>query len=103
MADCQCAIIGSCILFTSRPVSLEGCVDSNGSYGDSDGDGGGCGGNGDGKGTGQATKTVEFSEKIQTGFDPPSFWKKNSIAFFPNKPYLKPCAIVQNLRYKFLD
>ena len=83
MADCQCAIIGSCILFTSRPVSLEGCVDSNGSYGDSDGDGGGCGGNGDGKGTGQATKTVEFSEKIQTGFDPPPphFGKKTLLHF----------------------
>ena len=83
MADCQCAIIGSCILFTSRPVLLEGCLDSNGSYdgggdGGSDGEGGGFGGNGDGKGTGQATKTDEFSEKFDTAFNlpPPLFFKK---------------------------
>ena len=65
---------------------MEGCLDSNGSYdgggdGGSDGEGGGFGGNGDGKGTGQATKTDEFSKKIQMAFDPPSF-SKNYIATF---------------------
>ena len=55
-------------------------------------------------GTGQATKTDEFSEKIQKGFDPPPHLGKKTLShFFPNKPCLKPCAIVQNLRYKFLD
>ena len=49
------------------------------------------------QGTGHATKSDEFSEKIQT-----TFWE-NNIAFFLAIVRKKPFIKVQNLQYKFLD
>ena len=40
------------------------------------------------KGTGGSTETDEFSEKLQTAFDPPLFME-NHIAFFSPKNLFK--------------
>ena len=54
-------------------------------------------------GTRDGTKTIEFSRKFQTAFDPPPSLSENHIATFSKMPSLKPCIKVQNLQYTFLD
>ena len=47
-------------------------------------------------------KRMNFPKKFKWPLTPPHF-RKTILQLFPNKNCLKPCVMVQNLQYQFLD